>query len=175
MADQPSQENKFPDTEAVVVAEPIRSDIGETISGGLKDKSEMSDAALLMYRSGFSGPLPPPHILKGYDLVQSSFAERIVILAEEQSRHRMGIEKKVIKGDDGRAWAGLGAAFFISCMTMILSYDLIKSDKEIPGTILSTASLASLVGTFIYGTNKRSEEREKKRRDLLDSVEEGNS
>jgi uncharacterized membrane protein len=115
--------------------------------------------------------LPPPQVLKAYDLVQSGLAERIVGLAEEQARHRMSLEKTVVLGDSKRAWAGLVAAFCLSCLFTGISYDLIKNDKQVAGTILGTGSLATLVSTFIYGTNKRAEEREKKRQDLLGSAE----
>ncbi|MBD2326284.1 DUF2335 domain-containing protein [Alkalinema sp. FACHB-956] len=116
---------------------------------------------------GFQGPLPPPSILKAYDLVEPGLANRIVSLAEKQAHHRMNLEKTVITGDDKRAWAGLVAGFVLACLGFVGSYDLIRNGKEVSGSILGGGVLVSLVGVFVYGTNKRSEERIEKRRDLL--------
>jgi hypothetical protein len=46
----------------------------------------------------FSGPLPPPAILKAYDLVEPGLASRITGLAERQAVHRMALEKAVVFG-----------------------------------------------------------------------------
>jgi uncharacterized membrane protein len=42
------------------------------------------------------GPLPPPEILKQYDIALPGGAERIMALAERQSAHRQELEKKVV-------------------------------------------------------------------------------
>ena len=47
----------------------------------------------------FEGPLPPPAFLKQYDEALPGAADRILVLAESQSKHRMEIEKKLIHAD----------------------------------------------------------------------------
>ena len=50
-----------------------------------------SPAGLIAY-SHFSGPLPPPEMLARYEEIVPGVAERIVVVVEEQHRHRMDIE-----------------------------------------------------------------------------------
>ena len=42
----------------------------------------------------FSGPLPPPALLQGYENIKPGFAERIVQMAEGEANHRREQEKK---------------------------------------------------------------------------------
>lgn len=53
--------------------------------------------------TSFSGPLPPPEILRRFDEVVPGAAERIIKMAEEQSGHRRELEKKVIESDVSRS------------------------------------------------------------------------
>lgn len=42
--------------------------------------------------AAFSGPLPPPSILRGYEDVLPGAADRIISMAEKQSKHRQEME-----------------------------------------------------------------------------------
>ena len=64
--------------------------------------------------SSSSGPLPSPEILKAYDLVLPGLAERIVTQAENQSQHRMALEKTIIEGDSKRADRGQILGFILA-------------------------------------------------------------
>jgi uncharacterized membrane protein len=110
-------------------------------------------------RSVYRGPLPPPEILKGYDLVKPGFAERVFVMAEVQSKHRMQLEKTVITGDHLKSWAGLFLGFFVACGVFYGSYDLVKKGHDTAGTILGGSALATLVGIFVRAGNQRSQER----------------
>lgn len=47
----------------------------------------------------FSGPLPPPEVLIGYNEAFQGAAERIVAMAESQLKHRQGLETKVVESN----------------------------------------------------------------------------
>jgi len=47
----------------------------------------------------FSGPLPHPQILEKYNEVVPDAAERIIAMAENQSKHRQELETKAIESD----------------------------------------------------------------------------
>jgi len=82
----------------------------------------------------YSGPIPPPAMLPEFEAVSPGAAKQIPgaakqilgaakqILAqfEEQTRHRLSLEKKALDSDIGRSYAGLVAGFVVS-MTAIVS------------------------------------------------------
>lgn len=66
--------------------------------------------AVLVAQQSWHGPLPPPDVLSGYDVVENG-AERLFSMAEKQSDHRMRIESAVLQSDNSLAtrvqWFGL--------------------------------------------------------------------
>jgi uncharacterized membrane protein len=47
----------------------------------------------------YSGPLPHPKTLQEFESIVLGSAERIISMAESQSKHRMELERSVIKSD----------------------------------------------------------------------------
>lgn len=47
----------------------------------------------------FSGPLPPPEVLAGYNDAFQGAAERIVTMAESQLKHRQEMERAVVESN----------------------------------------------------------------------------
>ena len=56
-------------------------------------QNETSEASFVKQALSFSGPLPLPQILEQYNKINSTFAERIVVMAEKQAAHRQEQEK----------------------------------------------------------------------------------
>ena len=48
--------------------------------------------------SVFSGPLPPPRMMEQYNLIDPTFANRILQIAEREQAHRHGMDKRMIEG-----------------------------------------------------------------------------
>ena len=111
----------------------------------------------------FSGPLPPPEILKKFDEVVPGAAERIIKMAEEQSTHRKDLEKKVIESDIARSKWGQVLGFAIAIAGLATSTLIAIYGSAIAGGIIGVGTLASLVGVFMYGATTRSKEREEKK------------
>ena len=111
----------------------------------------------------FSGPLPPPEILKKFDEVVPGAAERIIKMAEEQSTHRKDLEKKVIESDIARSKWGQVLGFAIAIAGLAASTLIAIYGSAIAGGIIGVGTLASLVGVFMYGATTRSKERVEKR------------
>lgn len=134
----------------------------------LEEDSERKSALMMRIEaSRHSGPIPAPRILKAYDLIDPGLAREIVNMAKDQQQHRMVLEKATILGAGKRAWAGLGCAFALSCLSIGGSVYLIDKGHDVAGAALGTTSLASLVGVFVYGTQQRREERSEKQKNLL--------
>lgn len=91
------------------------------------------------FRYEFSGPLPPPHVLTEYNDALPDGADRIVRMAERQSRHRQGLETR-------GQWFG-----FILALTVVVGgIVLIAVGKQVEGLVALVGSLATLTGLFIY-------------------------
>ena len=110
----------------------------------------------------FSGPLPPPEILRKFDEVVPGAAERIIKMAEDQSIHRKELEKKVIDSDIARSKWGQILGFVIAIAGLVVSAIVVVYGSAIAGGIIGVGTLASLVGVFMYGSKTRSEERKVK-------------
>jgi uncharacterized membrane protein len=79
--------------------------------------------------------------------------------AEDQSRHRMTLESRVVHSDILRSWAGLVSAFVITMTTIIFGGSLVYLGHDAAGVGLATTGIVGLAGTFIYGTSSQRRER----------------
>ena len=71
-------------------------------------------AELTVQTFEFSGPLPPPQILQGYNQAFAGCAERIVAMTERQSAHRQAIERSVIDANCQAQTRGQYFAFILA-------------------------------------------------------------
>lgn len=108
----------------------------------------------------FSGPLPPPEILKKYDEILPGAAERIIKMAEKQAEHRQLLEQQVIKSDIKNSKLGILCGFLIGIGGISGGVIVAIFGKQpLFGGILSFASLAILAGVFVHGNESRRKER----------------
>lgn len=112
--------------------------------------------------STYSGPTPPVEVLEGYERVAPGSAKQILDQFIKQSNHRMELETRVIKSDIVRSWGGLAAGFVIALAFLGCGSTLVAYGHDTAGATLATASLAGLVGVFVYGTKSQRKEREQK-------------
>jgi uncharacterized membrane protein len=115
--------------------------------------------AELSHTRTFSGPLPPPDVLKGYEEACKGAAKRILDMAERQAEHRQKMEWYALQQDARRANWGVWTAFLLCLSALVAGAAVIALGHDTPGTVIATAGLASLAGVFIYGTNARNRER----------------
>src|SRR5216683_4738129 len=66
----------------------------------------------------FSGPLPPPQLLKGYEEAFAGCAERVVAMAEKQSAHRQALEKAVVESNCKAQSRGQWFAFILALVVI---------------------------------------------------------
>jgi uncharacterized membrane protein len=111
-----------------------------------------------------AGPIPPPYILAEYDHILQGSAERILKMAEDQSKHRQSLEKWAVKGGTILSFFGVICALIIALVTIYFGSKLILADYQISGTLFAGAGLTGLVTAFIYGTRSRRQERLEKLR-----------
>lgn len=127
-----------------------------------KSQQEIAQQVISVIRQEFSGPLPPPHVLEQYKHVLPDAPERIIAMAEEQGRHRRKLETKALNTDSRNSLLGIISGFLIGLSAILVAGFVIYNGQSWPGTILGSAGLVGLVAVFVYGTNQRRSEREKK-------------
>lgn len=109
--------------------------------------------------ASYEGPIPPPAMLREYDLIIPNGADRILKMAESQLAHRQALESKVVSGDALRSWVGLIAGVTVALAILAVSGVLIWNGHDWAGTALGTVDIAAIVGVFVYGTESRKNER----------------
>ncbi len=109
-----------------------------------------------------SGPIPDPERLAKYNEVLPGAADRILSMAENQSAHRQVLEKKIIHSDSFRATFGVICGLIITLVALACGTYLIINGHDWAGATIIITNLAVLVGVFIYGTQLRRNERQKK-------------
>lgn len=107
----------------------------------------------------YQGPLPPVEMLRDLDVLVPGAAERSLTLFEDQARHRMDLERRAIGSDIMQSRLGLCAGFVLALVGISGAIYLISigHSQEGFGTLFTT--VAALVGTFVYGTKSRKDER----------------
>jgi|SRR5579884_2775204 len=84
----------------------------------------------------FAGPLPPPQILRSYEQICRGAADRILKMAEEQSKHRQTLEKSVVAASISSERFGMFSAFFITLVLIIGGIVLIVLGKSVPSGVV---------------------------------------
>lgn len=111
-------------------------------------------------RQSFSGPLPPPSILLGYDKVCPGAADRIIQMAEKQIVHRHEMESSFLKAHSRNSWLGIIFAFILGIVITVGGIICVLNDKQISGLIFGGTGLASVIFAFINGTRMTARTRE---------------
>lgn len=116
---------------------------------------------LSVSQQSFSGPIPPPALLEGYESILPGAAERILALAEREAAHRHEIEKQVTdanirlaKGEHYQVYLGQGLAFLLALVFISGGVFLIHGGKSIVGSFFSAAALIAIVAAFLKKSGK---------------------
>jgi uncharacterized membrane protein len=127
---------------------------------------EMRRFVELMRRGSYSGPLPPPEILEGYKAAYPDAPAIIFNELVEQGSHRRAIERMAINRQEGRADRGQIFALIIVVLVLAACVYLgLHHQPWVAGTLFG-ATLASIVGTFVYGSRRQVLDLGSKRRRL---------
>ena len=137
----------------------------------LEEQGKVVELVLEVTRiTAFSGPIPPPAILQGYEDVIEGGAERILAMAEKQSKHRQEIEKEVITKQLGQSSRGQIFGFLLALIGFGLGTLLAAWGNTGLAGILFTTTIIGLVSIFVIG--KRAKNSSPKSKDNSNSNEE---
>ena len=107
----------------------------------------------------FSGPLPPPQILQEYNRVVPGAAERLLVMAEEQARHRRELERRVVRWNTVNETLGILSAIVVVCGAFAWATYAVYTGQSAKGSAVVISTIATLAGIFIYGKERTSQER----------------
>ncbi|MCY3973798.1 MAG: DUF2335 domain-containing protein [Candidatus Dadabacteria bacterium] len=105
--------------------------------------------------------IPPIETLKFCEEVAPGTVNRIFAMAEEQQKHRQGMEQSAVEGSIKAEARGQVFAFIISLVGLAGGGSLVFFGHDISGTILGGATLVGLASVFITGRRSRQKESEK--------------
>lgn len=117
----------------------------ETSTPALQE--ELFPEAIEVWRSLFSGPIPPPDVLSEYNQVLPGLAERIVRMTEDEGRHRRDVESRVVRLSE----LGLASATLIALTIIVGGLVAAVKGAEHAGFAAVLAAVTGLVAVFVVG------------------------
>lgn len=109
----------------------------------------------------FQGPIPPPDFLAEYEAITPGFADRILKMTEDQSRHRYSTETKSVDADIAirnrmmnERRTGQYMAFLIAVLFAGSGVFLISKGIKIEGLIFGGVGLVPVIYAFVPKKNK---------------------
>lgn len=109
------------------------------------------EAKVRSFRSeAFSGPIPPPEILLGYEQACPGAANRIIRMAENQSGHRQKLETKVVSSNISNEKTGMYYAYILTFLFMVIGAGLLYFDKPTAGYFALFGPSVLHAGNYIY-------------------------
>jgi uncharacterized membrane protein len=112
----------------------------------------------------YSGPLPPPELLRQYEEIVPGLAKEFGEAFVRQGKHRQRMEWNHLIHGIIRSYAGLVAGLIIVLAFGYLAFLTIMAGHEVPGTIFGTVDLVALAGVFVYGYQKVTDDLAEKRK-----------
>ncbi len=101
-----------------------------------------------------AGPLPAPEVLSHYNEIIENGAERIMAMAEQQSLHRIEMEKSVINHQNKISARGQAYGLIVALFGLAGSITLVLKGHDISGSVLGGSTLLGLVSVFVIGQSK---------------------
>lgn len=104
----------------------------------------------------YSGPLPHPDLLSGYEKICKGAADRIIAMAELEGQSRRDFNNEALKAATRNEISNRRYACFLSTLIIGLGFILLYTEHYITGTIFS---LPGLVVTYQAYLGKNNENR----------------
>lgn len=150
---------------------PSSSEPAATSQAGDDSQGALPSHLIAAYAEAtYSGPIPPPSMLRGYEEVVPGSAKSLFDIFIKQARHRMELEKKVIEADIQRANWGLLAGLVVSLAFLAASTAMVLGGFQVAGTIIGSIDLVGLVTVFVIGHRMRQTERAEKRESVVGRI-----
>ena len=118
------------------------------------------------------GVIPTPDLLAQYNAIVPGAAERILQLAEEQTKYRYQLEKAQLAAEETKAYIVMGVGAAIAALCLAFGFIVILSGSTLAGIVLAIMGVALLVGALLGAARQRgSQPRRHPRQPLVREVQ----
>lgn len=119
-----------------------------------QQSGEIQQEIQVMFAEGYSGPIPPPDILKDYSKVLPGAPDRIIKMAENEADHRHEMDRK----EHSERTLGQWFAIILTLAALLVVCYAIKNGETIVASILAGTTIIALAVVFITGKFEKSQE-----------------
>lgn len=120
---------------------------------------EKRKAALrLIQESSFSGPIPPPDLLAGYEATLPGAMDRIIRMAESAQAHSQRMDSRAQTFTFIESMAGVSAALIIALVAIGGGLYALMNGATGAGLFITGVGLGPLIGAFLYKYRKSKDE-----------------
>lgn len=110
--------------------------------------------------SQYSGPIPPPGFMKAYEDAFPGSADRILTMAEEDSKHSREMEKLFLTAAIKQSMRGQWFAFIIGMTGILAGFTLIYLNKPTEGLVSIIGAIGILAAVYWDQNKKKGKEKE---------------
>lgn len=150
-APEPDNESKSEIVEIEQELRTVNPKIFEGLNQGKKVEILSAIHKVSVIEKHHSGPLPDADTMIQYNSVIPNGADRIMIMAEKQQDHRMGLENKAVTSQLSQSKFGQIFGFILSVIIISACTYLSFTDHETTASILGGTTIISLAGIFVLG------------------------
>ena len=105
----------------------------------------------------FSGPMPHPSVLEGYERLVKGAAERILVMAESDAKHQQEIEFAALRAAEAEVKRAQLFAFGIGITALGASMLALAMGSPGVAGVIGGSTVVGLVSVFIVGRVVKSE------------------
>ena len=123
----------------------------------IADQEDSPEYSRSVYASLFSGPIPPPALMKEYAEIDLEFPGRFIEIFERQQAHDHEVEiaviannKEIILNNQSLQRRGQTFGFVLALVGLIGGLTASFLGSPIVGGIIGAGGLALLAGVFVY-------------------------
>lgn len=98
---------------------------------------------------GYSGPVPPPEMVERYQTVIPSGGERLLAMAEDESRHRRDMERRQLRASVATHALGQVLGFILALAVILAGVWLIDRDHSLAGFATLLVGAAGLIRAVV--------------------------
>lgn len=133
---------------------------------------EVLQAVSVTMQSQYSGPIPPPQVLKGYEEAIPGSGDRILSMAEKEQDHRHMMEKNFMVVSRNAEYAGIILGFTLALTTIIGGFLVILNGFEVTGIAAIGGAAAILAVVYLRQSGNQGNNQDDKQPELPETTDE---